>query len=251
MNTYKFKMARKLSAMSILAAASIFGPASMVNAGAAGQDTQDTIVFGGYDAREKAYYPYAGLIYHASGDILADGFLARVAGYDVHYKYDSAATPDRTVDAHATVLEAMVGYQKVNESYTLRGYAGADFESHGMSPNNHFDRNLGSHLGLKVQGEVETDYASRNYVGVIATYGTAVDRYWVRGRVGRDFGGFVVGPEAVVKGDSQYNEHRVGIFLNLRNITPNMFTISVGASNAGDSRGGNSPYTSMEFSRTF
>lgn len=248
MNTFTFKMARKLSAMLLLAAACVLGPASSVYAGDQGGDT---IAFGGVDAREKSFYPYLGLIHNFGGDILADGFLARVVGYDVHYKYSSTATSSRTVDAHGTVLEAMVGYQKVMESYTLRGYAGVDFETLGLSPNNTFDLNRGTHLGAKVQGEIETDFAAKNYGALIATYGSAVDRYWVRARVGRDFGGFVVGPEALVKGDRQFNEHRIGAFLNFRNILPAMFTVSAGASNSGDSRGGHSPYISMELSTTF
>ncbi|MDO9365687.1 MAG: cellulose biosynthesis protein BcsS [Methylotenera sp.] len=248
MNTFTFKMAQKLSAMSLLAAACALGPVSTVNAGDLGAGT---VVFGGFDAREKAYYPYVGLIHNFSGNILKDGFLARVVGYDVHYKYDSAVATDGTVDAHATVFEAMVGYQKVTESYALRGYVGLDYEHHRLSPDNTFDSNRGTHVGGKVQGEFETDFAAQNYVGLIATYGSAVDRYWVRARAGRDFGGFVVGPEALVKGDREYNEQRLGAFLILRNVLPALVTVSAGATDSGDRRGGVGPYISMELSTTF
>lgn len=248
MNTSTFKMARKLSAMSLLAAACALGSVGTVNAGDLGGGT---VVFGGFDAREKAYYPYVGLIHNFSGNILADGFLARVVGYDIHYKYDSAVAADGTVDAHATALEAMVGYQKVTESYALRGYVGLDYEHHRLSPDNTFDSNRGTHVGGKVQGEFETDFAAKNYVGLMATYGSAVDRYWVRARAGRDFGGFVVGPEALIKGDREYNEQRLGAFVILRNILPALFTVSAGAADSGDRRGGVGPYISMELSTTF
>jgi len=155
------------------------------------------------------------------------------------------------VDGHASTLEAMIGYQKVMESYTLRGYVGLDYEHHRLSPNNIYDSNRGTHLGAKVHGEFETDFAAKNYVALMASYGSAVDQYWARARAGRDFGGFVVGPEVLIKGDNEYNERRIGAFLNLRNILPAMFTVSAGASDSGDSRGGNSPYISMELSTTF
>ena len=248
MSTFKFKMASKLSAMSLLAAACVLGPSGTVYA----QDmSNDTVLFAGVDAREKAHYPYLGVIHHFSGDTLASGFLARIVGYQVQYEYDTTAVPSGSVDGDASLLEIMGGYQKVYESFTLRGYSGLDYEYHDLSPNNRFDANSGSHVGGKIQGEFETDFFAPNYVGVIATYGSAVDRYWARARAGRVFHGIVVGPEVLTKGDREYNEQRIGAFLLFRNLAPALLTVSAGAADAGDSRGGHSPYISVEVSTTF
>ncbi len=248
MNTFTFKMVRKLSAISLLAAACILGPAGMANA----EDmSRDNVLFAGVDAREKTLYPYVGLIHYFSGDTLASGFLARVVGYQVQYEYDRPASLGGSVDGDASLLEVMAGYQKVTESFTLRGYLGLDYEHHRLSPSNSYDSNSGSHVGGKIQGEFETDFFAPNYVGLVATYGSAVDRYWARARAGREFSGIVVGPEALVKGDREFNEHRIGAFLMFRNVAPALFTVSAGASDAGDSRGGDSAYISVEVSTTF
>lgn len=85
----------------------------------------------------------------------------------------------------ATHRSAMLGYQKVFTAFTLRGYAGLDYEGHRLSPANRFDGNSGGHVGGKVRLDVESDFAMPNYVNLIATYSSARDRYWVRARGGR------------------------------------------------------------------
>jgi hypothetical protein len=247
-NTLIFQMARRLSAISLLAAACAFGPASTASAGDLGGGT---VVFGGVDSRDRAYYPYVGVIHNYSGDILASGFLVRLVGLDSHYKYDTTAVAGGTVEGHATLIDAMGGYQKVTESYALRGYLGLDYEHHSLSPDNTFDSNRGSHVGGKVQGEFETGFATPNYVGLVASYGSARHRHWARGRAGRDLGGYVVGPEVLFMGDHEYHERRLGAFLAFRNIIPLMFTLSAGSSDSGAERGGVGPYVAVELSKTF
>lgn len=248
MNTFTFQMARKLSAISLLAATCVFGSVGTVNAGDMGGGT---VVFGGVDSREKAYYPYVGIIRNFSGDILSSGFLGRLVGFDSHYKYSTNTVSGGTVEGEAESLEALVGYQMVTESYALRGYVGLDYENHHLSPDNTFDSNRGTHFGYKVRGEFETDFAAQNYVGLMASYGSATERYWVRARAGRDLGGYVVGPEAMLTGNREYDEQRIGAFLIFRNILPALFTVSAGYSDSGNAHAGVGPYVSMELSTTF
>jgi len=243
-NTFAFQIIWKLSVISLLAVACVFGTAN------AGDMGGGTVVFAGADARERAYFSYGGLIHHFSGDILSNGFLVRVAGFNSRYNYKTPAVSGGTVEADAALIDGMVGYQMVTESYALRGFVGLDYEDHSLSPNNAFDPNQGSHFGSKVQGEFETDFASPYYVNLMSSYGSARDRYWARARAGYDFSGYVVGPEARFTGDRIYDDQRFGAFLTFRNILPVMATVSAGSSDSGD-RAGVVPYIATELSITF
>ena len=216
-------------------------PAAVAGAGA-------TILFGGFDIREKANYPYVGVIHHFSGDVLASGFLFRAFAWRADYEY---STDLFNVDATANAYDVMVGYQKVFDKYALRGYVGLDYENHDLSPDNPLDSNQGSDTGVKVQAEYETDYALQNYGSVIASYGTAKDRYWARARGGREFSGYVVGPEVLFTGDNEFDEWRVGGFVMARKFLPVSFSVSAGYSDSGSRRAGSSPYLTLEISRTF
>ena len=209
----------------------------------------DTIVFAGGDVRESANYAYIGLIHHFSGDILSDGFLVRaLAG---HSNYDYHTLSDQKIDAKADSYEFMLGYQKVMDTFSARGYVGFESEDHELTPDNLLDKNRGTDTGVKVQVELETDFASLDYGSLVASYGTAKERYWARIRGGHEFSGLVVGPEAVRLGDQEYNENRVGLFLTARNILPAMLSVSAGYAQPDTYRGPSGPYFTLEASRSF
>lgn len=241
------KKIRKI--ISLAAMGCVLATTGMANADETGAGS--TILFGGWDVREKTDYPYVGVIHHFSGDLLSSGFLVRALVYQADYEYDSAAVAGGEVDGRATGGDLMIGYQKVYETYSARGYIGLDYEDHDLSPNNVFDSNRGSDTGVKVQVELETDYALPKYGSLIASYGTAKDRYWARLRGGYDFSGYVVGPEVLLTGDDEYDESRIGVFVTLRKILPVSLTVSAGYSDSDDNRGDSSGYFTFEISRTF
>lgn len=235
--------------ISITAIGCVLGSAGIANADQTGAGS--TILFAGGDVRENTSYPYVGVVHHFSGDILADGFLVRAFAYHAKYEYDSAAVVGGEVDGRFDGADLMIGYQKVMDSFALRGYIGIDYEDHDLSPDNVFDSNRGSDTGVKVQVELETDYAAPNYVSLIASHGSAKDRYWARLRAGRDFSGYVVGPEVLFTGDDEYDEKRIGVFVTVRKLLPVLLSVSAGHSDSDSNRGGNSAYLNFEISRTF
>lgn len=232
--------------LSIAATCCVIGGSAVATAGEYGGGS--TILFAGGDIREKSHYPYVGLVHHFSGDILSDGFLVRAFAYSADYEYDTLAG---NIDGDAVGADLMIGYQKVYEGYSLRGYLGIDYEDHDLSPDNIYDSNRGSDTGVKAQFEYETDYAKHNYASLIASYGTAKDRYWARLRAGREYSGYVIGPEVMLTGDDEFDEQRIGAFVIWRNILPASLSISAGYSDSGDERAGSSAYLTLEVSRTF
>jgi len=214
--------------------------------GAAQADS--TILFAGADAREESDVGYVGLSYHYSGDILSDGLIVRTSASRSNYEYK---TNFGETDADVVGFELMVGYQKVMQSFTARGLIGLDYEDHDFSPDNIFDDNRGSDTGVKVRAELESDFSSPNYASVFASYGTAKDRYWLRLRGGREFSGFVVGPEVAFLGDQEYDEQRLGFFLTVKKLIPVSLSVSAGYADLDTDRGESSPYLAFEVSKTF
>jgi hypothetical protein len=138
---------------------------------------------------------------------------------------------------------------------TARAYVGLDFEGHNLTPDNPFDSNRGDAFGVHVRAELETAYASLSpfYGSLLASYGSAKERYWVRGRVGYNFQGFIVGPEGIVTGNPETHDDRVGAFLTIRNpnLTPLEISVSGGYSNTNLNRGGAGGYGALELSLAF
>lgn len=212
-----------------------------------------TVLFGGFDARRDSYYGYGGVVSALNGNIATDGFLVRVLGLYNPYKYSSTAVAGGNVDGKETAFEAMLGYQKYFPGLTVRLYAGLDYEGHRLSPSNPFDRNEGDHWGVHVRGELDAPYFAKWYYNLHGSYGSATERYWVRGRAGYNFSGIIVGPEGLVTGNWVTKEQRVGAFLIFRNpqLLPFEVSFSGGYSNTDEIRGGKSAYGTVELSVAF
>lgn len=210
-----------------------------------------TGVLVGVDARENSYYGYAGLTRHFGENPFGDGVIGRAVVYGGEYQYSTTAVTGGQVRSDFAAVELLAGYQKVFTSFTLRGYAGAEYERHQLSPDNVFDSNRGDAFGAKVRADIETDFALPYYGNLIATYGSARERYWVRARGGWDFSGFVVGPEVIATGDKLAHEERAGVFMNVRAIAPSLVSVSAGWARTPSTSAGTTPYVTLEFSTTF
>jgi len=237
---------KTLRNLSIATIACFIGTTGIVNANE--MDSNNTIVFTGYDDREDADFAYVGVTHYLNNDMHSDGFVIRALASDSDYEYK---TISGKTDADANSAEVMLGYQKVMESFVARGFIGVDYEDHDLSPDNRFDDNRGDTTGVKAQVELETLFSSANYGSLLTSYSTANDRYFARLRAGHDFSGFVVGPEAIFLGDQEYNEQRIGAFLMVKKAIPVVLTVSAGYADPDTDRGDSSGYFSLEVSKGF
>lgn len=215
------------------------------------QAADGTVAFAGVDGREQSIYGYVGAVHHYSGDFVGDGVLVRAFGLYGQYNYDSRAVVGGNVEGEFEAFDVMGGYQQALRDVYLRGYVGLDFENHDLSPKNPFDSNRGSDFGVKVQGEAETGFNRPYYGGLIASYGSAKDRYWVRARGGYNFGKGIIGPEAVVTGNHETDQQRFGAFLTLINLGPFWLSVSSGYTHMQNNYGGDGAYGTFELSKTF
>ena len=215
-----------------------------------GMENGTTIAFAGVDGRENNAGGYAGIIHYFTGDNFSDGFFVRLDGYYADYDYNTTAVAGGRVNADAFAFDALIGYQKAYSGVILRGLVGGEYANHDLSPVNVFDKNNSVDFGVKLRAEIETDYSTAYYGNLIGSYGTAKEHYWTRGRAGYDFDGNVIGPEASLEGNGQYNDRRIGAFLSSYDFDPVYFSGSVGYSSMANRNGG-SAYGTLEISTRF
>jgi hypothetical protein len=249
-----------MKAQHVAVAAFLAAAGYNVSAGAADLDAvydgpvggaHSTIVFAGIDGRENSYDLYAGLYHALNGDIDADGFLVRLFGLYGEYDYDSDTVGIGNVDGDVGYVDAMVGYQMTQDGFVFRGFLGVEYEDHDLSPSDPSNSNEGGDVGVKLLGEIETATGAPYYANLFGSYGSAKDSYFVRARVGQDFGGFVVGPEGQLNGNDEYDEQRIGAFVTLENLGQVQISASAGYSDTDNSWGGGSLYGTLEVSTSF
>jgi hypothetical protein len=215
-----------------------------------------TAIFLGGDGRGDMGYGYIGALHAVNGNLASDGIALRVIGLYDQYSYSttpSVSIPGGRVNADAGAAEALIGYQKVLPAFTARIFAGLDYEGNNLRPYNKYDSNAGTSFGVRVLGQLETAYASELYGSLHAEWGSARERYWVRGRAGYNFGEVIIGPEGLITGNPVSTDHRVGGFTILRipSLSPFELSVSAGFSRVPETRGGRSPYGTIEVSTAF
>lgn len=216
--------------------------------------TFSSVAYAGVDIRERSYYGYAGLIRALNGNIATNGFLVR--GSVLYGEYDyTLPVVGGVIDGDVTAFSALVGYQHFFQGLVGRVYAGVDYEDHDLTPDNPFDPNRGSDFGVMVRGELETQYSFNAlfYGSLVGIYGSAKERHWVRGRAGYNFGGIILGPEAIFTGNPVSDDTRFGAFAILRNpnLAPAEVSFYAGHSHTESIRGGSSMYGGVELSLAF
>lgn len=172
-----------------------------------------TVVFTGFNAKEDAYFLYLGGVHAINGDLTSDGWLLRLFGGFGEYDYNAGALGN--VDGDLVLGDLMAGYQWFEGAVRYSAYAGLNIADNDLSPNDPGNSTRGTEVGAKVQLEAETVQFDSYYVSGIASYATTHDDYWARLRVGHRFAGnYVLGPEGLVMGNDEYDQQRLGLFLN-------------------------------------
>jgi Cellulose biosynthesis protein BcsS len=173
----------------------------------------DTSIFAGISAASHSTFGYLGGVKAMNNDLSKNGVLLRGLVYYGEYEYDTTAVAQGKVDGKATGAELGAGYQWVSPSNRFSLYASVDHQDHHLSPNDTRNSVRGADTGVAIQAEAET-LGTPWYGGFIGKYSTANDSYWVRGRLGYVFGNMAIGPEAILAGNKEYDENRLGLFLN-------------------------------------
>ncbi|MEP4036430.1 cellulose biosynthesis protein BcsS [Pseudophaeobacter sp.] len=188
------------------------GVLSLVGFGTAAT-AQSTSVFTGVELAEDSYTIYGGLVTALNRDINSSGALLRFSAVYGEYEYATTGVPGGIVDIDGTSFDLMLGYQWVGTKATTSVYLGAEYRDNSLSPADPLNSTSGDETGVKAQFEVFSTDGSMPGSSLIASYSTAYDSYFVRGRLGFSAGSLHLGPEVTALGNDEFDATKVGVFL--------------------------------------
>lgn len=200
------------------------------------QSANANVVFGGVEFGNNSTTVYAGAVRAFNGDLETSGLLGRVFLAYGDYDYSTTAVAGGTVNIDAFSGDVMLGYQIVGNTSVVSAFIGADYQNNDLSPFDALNSTEGSEFGGKAQFEARTRAAAPFDASLIASYSTANDTYYSRGRVGLRLGELAIGPEISALGNDEFNGFKYGAYLSGIKINNVNFTINTGyASTNGNS----------------
>lgn len=180
-----------------------------------GDDATYIVTYSGIDFVEDAHFFYSGGIIALNRDISKNGFLLQGFVGTGDYEYNTDDVPGGKVDADATELSAMLGYQIYSGNYRFAAYVGVGWIDNDLNPKDPENPTAGDETGVAVSGEFDTVETRPIYMSLIGQYTSAYDTYWSRARVGYRFNRIVAGPEGIFMGDETYDAQRAGGFVSV------------------------------------
>ncbi len=197
----------------------------------------------GHDLTENSNFTYLGGVKALNNDLNSSGYLLHGSLGIGEYDYNNGIS---RIDGDHYAASFSVGYVHFFSTDTrLTGYLGAAYEDHDLSvndPNNTVD---GSELGIATNIEFYTKPTENISVNLLTNYSTAHDSYWVRTRMGYDFGPVKIGPEVIALGNKHFDQQRYGLtFTGIKLSKHLSLEASVGHSN-GSRDDKNSPYANI------
>lgn len=171
-------------------------------------------IFFGANTRNDAYYMYGGMNYAFNGDKSATGcFLSLLAG-DGGYEYDTLLGG---VDAELIEIDLGLGYKWALASHTLSLTGALNYSDHHLNGNPidlAANSVSGKEYGFKARVDVWNNDTTNFLYGGIFSYSTAFDAYWNRVVFAPKLGSVYLGPELILQGNEEYQEHRAGLALS-------------------------------------
>ena len=201
------------------------------------QSRQDAMpryeVFSGVGVTSNSYFKYSGGVWAFGKNVSGPGLRAKaLIGYG-GYDYDGTLpgfTGGVVFDGRVTLAQFLLGYLWRRGEWTLKAYAGMNYEDHDISPNDPANTVNGNDLGLLGQVEVWRNLGEKNFFSADASYSDAFGSYWTQIRLGRRITTRVsVGIEGGALGNDEYDSGRGGGFLRYH-LDKIDLTVSGGAS---------------------
>lgn len=172
----------------------------------------ESLFLAGADKAKSEGYYYLGYITPFQGSHLGNGYVSRSWIDYNNYNYTSS---NRNIDANVKGISYTLGYQqKIDNTLTIAGYAGAIFHNTDLSPDDAGNKNKGSDLNPLIIVEAEKKISSFSTFNINASFEPNADAYWSRIRFGYGDGNLKTGPEFTLQGDPTYDAKKITWFIN-------------------------------------
>ena len=164
----------------------------------------------GLEVTENAHRFYMEALSAYCHDLCEPDLIFRQSIEFGEYDYYSSSSTT-SIDGDFIEAEALVGIQSFSCNYRVRGFIGAHYTDHNLSPSDASNRVDGDELGVKVRVEALIDPCDELVIDLIGSYSTAYQTYWNYAMVGRKCGCLTVGAEVTALGNASYDSQRYGI----------------------------------------
>ena len=199
------------------------------------------VVFGGWETRDNSWYSHLGYMNDLDGDLSTGGLFVRAfSGYG---QYDYVGGIDGSITGTLFDADAGLGYRYLINKFVIGAYAGLhvrDRDLDGFDANASEGTDWGARFSLDVTGQVGSIYVS-----AIGQFSTVEEAIWSRFRTGYVFGKLTIGPEYVYMSDSQFEENRLGGFVQYQDCSSFAIIGTLGHAAYSFRRGNNNDDTSL------
>jgi hypothetical protein len=150
----------------------------------------------------------AGTVALGGGTLQQSGFRLRLEGLGGTYGYEQAGA---TATGKQIEGGALVGYQSVWNNATVGYYLGVNVRENTVPSPDSVSSATGTRVGFKTAIDAYLNPTNLTMASLYASYSTAYDAYYARGRAGYAiFGNGYLGPELTFLGDDFYGQTRLG-----------------------------------------
>jgi hypothetical protein len=209
------------------------------------------VLFGGYDYRDDAWYSHLGFMHDLDGDLGTGGLFLRGFVGAGQYQYLSGGLPDNNITGTLIDSDIGLGYRHMFGGFVASVFASVhmrDRNLNAIDPANNVGTDWGARIGADITGKI-----GNIFISAISQYSTVEHSTWNRGRLGYAFGPITIGPEFIYMNDAQFDERRIGGFVQWQCCPSFAIIGSAGNADWGSVQGvpGESFYAGLAFVATF
>lgn len=188
---------------------------------AAAEDEPRLEITSGTDITAHSSFGYAGAVWALGQNLYAPGWRFKALGGYGSYDYDGSlssaggSVPTR-FEGDVVLGELMAGRLWRYGEWTVKAYAGVQYEDHGLTPDDPSNAVQGTEWGGIAQVELWRNLGPRNWFSANGSYGTAFGDFWAQARLGHRLTDRIsLGLEGGGLGNKGYDAGRGGAFLRL------------------------------------
>lgn len=175
-------------------------------------------LFSGTDVTANAYYGYLGATWAPFSALDQPGWRLRIVGGTGRYRYDgelNVSGNNIPIDfvGDVSAFDMLIGYQHHYGAWVLKGFVGANYTEHLISPEDPDNDVQGTAFGVKGQLELWWSIDETHWISADASYATSFGDFWSQIRYGYEpIEWFALGPEVTALGHQDYATGRAGLF---------------------------------------
>jgi hypothetical protein len=202
------RAARSIAAAGMAAVGYLFEFGLALAGAAEGRPIEHYLLYSGFDLWRSGASAHGGLLWSPNG-IAREGFTLKVLFAGGTYRYHTVASP---VAGKYVLGSVMGGWRFKRDQVEVTVFAGPDFQSHGLTPDDPGNRMRGMRAGLRVGGDLWYQPTATFMSTVSVSASTIGPNYWTRAAIGwRMFDCLWFGPELLALGGDRYHQFRAGL----------------------------------------